>query len=91
MSRFVTFLLFGCLFIQIGFAQTLSQDSLETMLGMAKTHYYNGEYENAIRELEKALLYLRQLKRTDQVEAYKYLAFSYVAFGDHGPSGLCDM
>ena len=82
MFKFTTVLLLGCLVVQIGFSQTVSQDSLETMLGQAKTHYYNGEYENAIKELEKALVYLRQLKRTDQVEAYKYLAFSYVAFGD---------
>jgi tetratricopeptide (TPR) repeat protein len=82
MSRFITVLLFGCLVVQMGVSQTVTQDSLETMLGRAKTHYYNGEYENAITELEKALLYLRQLKRTDQVEAYKYLAFSYVAFGN---------
>ena len=71
--------------IMIGacFSQAVTQDSLEIMLGKAKDHYYNGEYQSAIRELENALLYLKQLKQTDQVEAYKYLAFSYVAFGDH--------
>jgi tetratricopeptide (TPR) repeat protein len=51
-------------------------------LNRAKTFYYNGEYEYAIRELENAMSYLEQLKQTDQVEAYKYLAFSYVAFGN---------
>ena len=65
------------------FSQSVNQDSLEIMLGKAKNFYYNGEYQSAIRELENALLYLKQLKQTDQVEAYKYLAFSYVAFGDN--------
>lgn len=66
----------------LGFSQTVTRDSLEIMLGKAKDHYYSGEYEFAIRELENALQFLKQLKQTDQVEAYKYLAFSYVAFGD---------
>jgi tetratricopeptide (TPR) repeat protein len=66
----------------VGFTQTVTRDSLEVMLGKAKNHYYNGEYEFAIRELESAQMYLKQLKQTDQVEAYKFLAFSYVAFGD---------
>jgi tetratricopeptide (TPR) repeat protein len=68
--------------VQMGFSQSVTADSLETMLGRAKTFYYNGEYEYAIRELENAMRYLEQLKYTDQVEAYKYLAFSYVAFGN---------
>jgi len=82
MKRYVIPLLFSFLFIQLGFSQSVTQDSLEIMLGKAKSHYYNGEYQLAIRELENALQYLKQLKQTDQVEAYKYLAFSYVAFGD---------
>jgi tetratricopeptide (TPR) repeat protein len=68
--------------VQIGSAQSVTADSLESMLNRAKTFYYNGEYEYAIRELENAMVYLEQLKQTDQVEAYKYLAFSYVAFGN---------
>jgi tetratricopeptide (TPR) repeat protein len=68
--------------IGFGFSQSVTQDSLEIMLGNAKNYYYNGEYQSAIRELENALQYLKQLKEADQVEAYKYLAFSYVAFGD---------
>ena len=82
MKRYLMLLLITLLFIQTGFSQSVTQDSLEIMLGKAKTHYYNGEYQLAIRELENALQYLKQLKQTDQVEAYKYLAFSYVAFGD---------
>ncbi len=83
MIRKVRILLFSCLMIQIGFSQSVTEDSLETMLNKAKDYYYTGEYESAIRELENALRYLKQLKHADQVEAYKYLAFSYVAFGDH--------
>jgi len=82
MTRAVAILLVSSTFIRIGFTQAVTQDSLEIMLGKAKTFYYSGEYEYAIRELEDALQYLKQLKQTDQVEAYKYLAFSYVAFGD---------
>jgi tetratricopeptide (TPR) repeat protein len=66
----------------VSFAQQVSADSLELMLERAKTFYNSGEYEHAISELEKALQYLKQLEEGDQVEAYKYLAFSYVAFGD---------
>lgn len=82
MVRLGTILLTGCLIIQMGFSESVTTDSLETMLNRAKEYYYSGEYQSAIRELESALVYLKQLKQTDQVEAYKYLAFSYVAFGD---------
>ncbi|UCG29646.1 MAG: tetratricopeptide repeat protein [candidate division WOR-3 bacterium] len=82
MIRMVNMLLLSCLMFQIGFAQSVTEDSLEIMLNKAKDYYYRGEYESAIRELENALKYLKQLKLADQVEAYKYLAFSYVAFGD---------
>jgi tetratricopeptide (TPR) repeat protein len=82
MTRTVAILLVSSTLVGIGFAQAVTQDSLEIRLGKAKTFYYSGEYEYAIRELEDALQYLKQLKQTDQVEAYKYLAFSYVAFGD---------
>ncbi|UCD20160.1 MAG: tetratricopeptide repeat protein [candidate division WOR-3 bacterium] len=82
MVRMIKILLIGSLFVQIGYSQTVTTDSLETMLNRAKEFYYTGEYESAIKELENALLYLKQLTQPDQVEAYKYLAFSYVAFGD---------
>ncbi len=82
MIRFATILIFCCMIAQMGSAQSVTADSLESMLNRAKTFYYNGEYEHAIRELENAMSYLEQLKQTDQVEAYKYLAFSYVAFGN---------
>ena len=82
MARLVKALLVISMITAVGFAQTVTRDSLEVMLGKAKSYYYNGEYEFAIRELESALMYLKQLKQTDQVEAYKFLAFSYVAFGD---------
>jgi len=64
------------------FGQQVSGDSLLKMLEYAKSYYNGGEYEQAITELEKALQFLKQLNQIDQVEAYKYLAFSYVAFGD---------
>jgi tetratricopeptide (TPR) repeat protein len=82
MIRTVKILLFTCLIMQVASAQSVTEDSLETMLNKAKDYYYTGEYESAIRELENALRYLKQLKHVDQVEAYKYLAFSYVAFGN---------
>jgi tetratricopeptide (TPR) repeat protein len=82
MARLMKVLLLSFMMIGIGFAQTVTRDSLEIMLGKAKSYYYSGEYEFAIRELESALMYLKQLKQTDQVEAHKFLAFSYVAFGD---------
>ena len=80
--RFTAIVIFACMLVQFGSAQSVTADSLESMLNRAKTFYYNGEYEYAIRELENAMSYLEQLKQTDQVEAYKYLAFSYVAFGN---------
>lgn len=83
MIRTCRILLFTCLIIQVGLAQSVTEDSLETMLNNAKDYYYTGEYESAIRELENALRYLKQLKHVDQVEAYKYLGFSYVAFGNN--------
>lgn len=82
MARLVKILLVSFMMMGLGFSQTITRDSLEIMLGKAKNHYYSGEYEFAIKELENALQFLKQLKQTDQVEAYKYLAFSYVAFGD---------
>jgi tetratricopeptide (TPR) repeat protein len=82
MARLVRILLVSFMMMGLGFSQTVTRDSLEIMLGKAKNHYYGGEYELAIRELENALRFLKQLKQTDQVEAHKYLAFSYVAFGD---------
>jgi len=75
------FLMLTIVLVGFAFAQ-VSEDSLEHMLRRAKLYYNNGEYESAISELENALQYLKQLESTDQVEAYKYLAFSYVAFGD---------
>ncbi len=69
-------------FVGFSFSQQVSGDSLLKMLEKAKLYYNNGEYENAIKQLEDALQYLKQLNQTEQVEAYKYLAFSYVAFGD---------
>lgn len=75
------FLMLTLVLVGFAFAQ-VSEDSLEHMLQRAKLYYSNGEYESAISELENALQYLKQLESTDQVEAYKYLAFSYVAFGD---------
>ncbi len=75
------FIFFAVLF---GFCsgQQVTGDSLLKMLDNAKSYYNNGEYENAIKQLENALQYLKQLNKNEQVEAYKYLAFSYVAFGD---------
>lgn len=74
----VLILVMACL----GFSQEVSGDSLLKMLEYAKNYYNRGEYEQAITELEQALQFLKQLNRIDQVEAYKYLAFSYVAFGE---------
>jgi tetratricopeptide (TPR) repeat protein len=75
-------LVLAVFFVGIAFAQQVSEDSLEHMLQRAKLYYNNGEYESAINELEMALQYLKQLESVDQVEAYKYFAFSYVALGD---------
>jgi len=75
-------LVLATFFVAVTFAQQVSEDSLEHMLQRAKLYYNNGEYESAINELEMALQYLKQLESVDQVEAYKYFAFSYVALGD---------
>lgn len=72
-----------CCAITSVFAQEVPDDSLVRMLEAAKSFYNGGEYESAIRKLEDALQYLKQLESGEQVEAYKYLAFSYVAFGDN--------
>ncbi|MCX7994281.1 MAG: tetratricopeptide repeat protein [candidate division WOR-3 bacterium] len=69
-------------FCSLGTGQQVTGDSLLKMLDRAKVYYNNGEYENAIKQLEVALQYLKQLNQNEQVEAYKYLAFSYVAFGN---------
>ena len=63
-------------------AQTIPAESLDSMLAQAKTCYRNAEYENAISQLEKTLQFYNLLKVSDRMEAYEYLAFSYVAFGD---------
>jgi len=68
--------------LSVSFAQQVSGDSLVKMLELAKIYYNSGEYEKAVASLENALQYLKQLNQIDQVEAYKYLAFSYVAQGD---------
>jgi len=80
LRKIIAILLFVAL--GVGFAQHVPEDSLLRMLERAKSYYNNGEYENAISELEKALQYLKQMEQGDQVEYYKYLAFSYVALGD---------
>jgi tetratricopeptide (TPR) repeat protein len=72
-----------CVAVSICIAQEVPADSLVRMLEQAKMYYNNGEYEHAIQELEDALQFLKQLTQSDQVEAYKYLAFSYVAFGEN--------
>ncbi len=82
MARLTIILLLSSVMLGMAFSQVVTRDSLEVMLGKAKDHYYNGEYQSAITQLENALRYLKQLKQTDQVEAHKYLGFSYVAFGD---------
>jgi tetratricopeptide (TPR) repeat protein len=74
---------FLCCAMGLAVAQEVHGDSLVRMLEAAKIYYNSGEYENAISELENALQYLKQLEQGDQVEAYKYLAFSYVAFGNN--------
>lgn len=76
------FIFLCAVFVGFCFSQQVSGDSLLKLLEKAKLYYNNGEYENAIKQLEDALQYLKQLNQTEQVEAYKYLAFSYVAFGD---------
>jgi tetratricopeptide (TPR) repeat protein len=76
-------LLLFTMMIAICFAQRVPENSLDRLLEAAKNYYNNGEYERAISELEKALQYLKQLEQSDQVEAYKYLGFSYVAFGNN--------
>ena len=54
----------------------------EKLLENAKTYYSEGDYEKAISELERARNFVSQSKEEDLVEAYKYLGFSYVAFGE---------
>ncbi len=69
--------------VVVVFAQATPEESnILKMLEQSKIYYNNGEYEKAIAELEKALNVLYKLKQNDRVEAYKYLGFSYVAFGD---------
>ena len=54
----------------------------EKALENAKTYYSEGDYEKAIEALEDAKTFVSQSKDEDLVEAYKYLGFSYVAFGE---------
>lgn len=68
----------GALFSQV----QPDESNILKMLEQSKAYYNAGEYEKAIAELEKALNLLYKLKQNDRVEAYKYLGFSYVAFGD---------
>lgn len=78
LKRFIIFAIIFC----VCYGQQVTGDSLLKMLDSAKLYYNYGEYEKAIKQLESALQYLKQLNKNEQVEAYKYLAFSYVAFGD---------
>ncbi len=65
------------------FCITLIADSnIEKLLENVKEHYYEGEYKEAIEVLEKATSELEKLESKKRTEAYMYLAFSYMAFGD---------
>ncbi|MDD3626745.1 MAG: tetratricopeptide repeat protein [bacterium] len=54
----------------------------EKALENAKNYYNQGEFNKAIEELQKAMSSLEKQKDEDMIEAYKYLGFSYVAFGE---------
>ncbi|HDS09233.1 MAG TPA: hypothetical protein ENN73_03310 [Firmicutes bacterium] len=54
----------------------------EKALENAKNYYNQGEFTKAIEELQKAMNTLEKQKDEDMIEAFKYLGFSYVAFGE---------
>ncbi|MCD6579280.1 hypothetical protein J7L48_07370 [bacterium] len=47
----------------------------------AKIYYDTGEFDQVINELKEALNIVKKNNQKGMVEAYKYLAFSYVAYG----------
>jgi len=48
----------------------------------ARVLYLTGEYEKALKELEKLKPYVSVMKAPDKVELYKYLGFCHIAFGN---------
>ena len=67
-----------CLTVSVAYSLTEFEKALEN----AKTYYSDGDYEKAIKELEKAKSFVAESEQGDLIEAYKYLGFSYVAFGE---------
>ena len=59
-----------------------AQNDIEQLLESVKTHYYEGEYREAISLLDKATDELEKMENQKKIEAYMYLAFSYMAFGE---------
>jgi len=51
-------------------------------LEIAKQYYILGDYEQTVAELEKIISALHKIKISEKIEAYKYLAFGYIALGD---------
>ncbi len=64
-------------------AQGKVQENIDMILENVKQYYHSGEYHKAIDELEHAkALTAESMVETNMVDAYKYLAFSYVEFGE---------
>lgn len=60
----------------------LAVSDFEKALENAKIYYDQGDFTKSIEELKKAMDSLEGQNNEDKVEAYKYLGFSYVAFGE---------
>lgn len=57
-------------------AKTISE-----VLADARVLYLTGEYEKALKELDRLKPYVPVMKAPDKIELYKYLGFCHIAFG----------
>ncbi len=79
MIALVTIILISnCLLAQ---DKVMDETEIDSLLDNVKQHYYDGEYQKAIEELEKAKEFVGRSESKNRVEAYSYLAYSYIAFG----------
>ncbi len=61
---------------------TAQAKTISEVLADAKVLYLTGEYEKALKELNRVKPYASVMKPEDKVELFKYLGFCHVAFGN---------
>ena len=61
---------------------TFAITEFDKHISNAKVYYDTGEFDKVINELTQALNIVKKNNQKGMIEAYKYLAFSYVAYGN---------